>query len=112
MNDIKLLAEAYDSIITPPETEDITINGKSRRLFKLDVIDTESHKIPVGVYPSLYYGNCLEVEGLKLKTKTGVRCRREFCGGPHPIVVREDGSFWKVYEKHPDREGFIHCKKL
>ena len=108
--DTRLLAEAYDSIFTPPKTEDIVINGKQRKLIKLDL--EESHDLPSGVYQGLYYGYCLEINDKKFKTKTGVRCMREACGGAYPIVVQEDGSVWRVYEKSPDGERLVQCKVL
>jgi hypothetical protein len=40
-----------------------------------------------GVYDSLRYGYSLEINGHEYKTKGGVRCGREHCGGPKKVKV-------------------------
>jgi len=110
--DIKALIGAYEKISNAPITEsksitiggkifdfpeskDVTIDGKNYNAVDLEI--EESHTISKGVHKGLRYGYCVEIDGNKLKTKNGVRCGREHCGGLKLFLVEEDGSIWKLY---------------
>jgi len=75
----------------------------------------DSLPLPDGNYYALRYGYTLEVkmtkdfssEGKKFKTKTGVRCGREHCGGPQKITIK-NGKIAEPLLEQDDRYSQIN----
>ena len=96
--DNQLLIESYNRVrFVPPKTKTFII--KNKPMMGVEIKLAEDHIMPEGVYPGLRYGYCLEIDGKKFKTKDGIRCSRECCGGPKPFMIENGGAIWELYDE-------------
>ena len=73
-----------------PTTNATAAMNRGREPMNVDPID-----LPDGTYQGLFYAYCLEIDGKTYKTRYGVRCTREHCGGSKAFRI-VGGAAYKV----------------
>jgi len=72
---------------------------------EIDMELVEPCDLKPGMYTGYRYGYCVEIDGKIYKTKNGIRCGRDHCGGPSRFRMSDTGKLFQIHIPNKYRES-------
>jgi hypothetical protein len=90
--------EYFRGMANAMEVAAYCVTGEEPRFVEeIDMKLIEPCELPPGMYTGLRYGYCVEIDGRIYKTRTGVRCTKQGCGGPSRFRMSDSGKLFEIH---------------